>query len=582
MTTTEELTVTHGDSRAVSRTDSATATADADPVTTEVIRYGLQAAADQMRLTLIRGAFSPVIYDVQDLAVTLYDDKLRLLAQGSAQPLFMGALGYVLEAILDRLGGADTLDEGDIVFSTYGYDLGSHQQDAAVIAPVFHEGELVGYAVTKAHHLDIGAKDPYCTDTTDIHQEGVIFPSVKLYRRGERQDDLYRTLLANSRLPTFLAGDLNAQIGAAQVGLKQLLRLIERFGLDTFRQAVERMFDHGEAVMRAFLETVPDGRYVANGIMDNNGVDTDEIPMEVAAEIVGDRVIVDLTATAPEQRGPMNCPWPTSVAGARIALMSFAVGGQAGDGDHFKGSLNEGHFRAIEVRTKPGTQFHPRPPAPIFMYAWPVFTLIDLLHKALSEALPDALPAAGGGDCCFALWWGLYDDGTAWADAACHPIGMGASARGDSVNPLIHMACSGVKSAPAETTESRRPLVLEKFEFVPDSGGNGRFRGGPAVEYHYRTLRDCFMTLAWDRTRTPPWGIHGGGDALPNRCRVRHADGTVETYEKATGLALKAGSVVELRCGGGGGYGPPEERDPEAVRRDIEDGYVTEGALQEA
>lgn len=254
----------HGANMGSSSGYGATATVDADPITTEVIRYGLEAAADQMRLTLKRTAFSPIIYEMTDFGVALYDPQIRLLAQGRALPLFMGTLGYAVEAALERIGGPENLDPGDIIFSTHGYDIGSHQQDATIVVPGFYEGELVGYAVIKAHHMDIGAKEIYCTDTSDIWQEGAIFPGVKLYRAGELQEDMYRTIVANSRMPNALIGDLSAQIGAARIGLEQFTRLIERTGLESFWQSVERMFDHGESVIRRFLEQVPDGSYVAD------------------------------------------------------------------------------------------------------------------------------------------------------------------------------------------------------------------------------------------------------------------------------------------------------------------------------
>ena len=188
---------------------------DADPITTEVIRHGLDSAADQMRLALRRSAFSPIIYEISDFSAALYDAEVRLLAQAQSLPMFLGTLSFCIQTAVEKAGGVARLEPGDVIFSTYGYDIGSHQQDATIVVPAFVDGELVGYAAVKAHHMDIGAKEIYCTDTTDIFQEGAIFPSVKLYRRGELDRDMYRTILANSRLPTALAGDLQAQIGAA-------------------------------------------------------------------------------------------------------------------------------------------------------------------------------------------------------------------------------------------------------------------------------------------------------------------------------------------------------------------------------
>jgi N-methylhydantoinase B len=480
---------------------------DADPITTEVIRHGLDAAADQMKLTLRRTAFSPVIYEMTDFAAALYDPELRLLAQAQALPLFLGTLSFCIESAVTRIGGPEALEPGDILFTTYGYDIGSHPQDATIVVPAFYDGELVGYAAIKAHHMDIAAKEPYCTDTTDVFQEGVIFPSVKLYRAGELQQDMYRTIVANSRLPQALVGDLHAQIAAANVGLAGYYELIRRHGLDTVRAAAERMMDRGEALIRHFFESVPDGTYTAENAMDNNGISDDLVPFEVTVEVRGSDVIIDLTNAPDEQAGPINCPVPTVVSAARIAVMTFAGGNQ---------SANEGHFRAIEVRTRRGSMFHPIPPAPIFMYGWPAMAAVDAIHRALAQALPEAVPAGSGGDLCGIIYWGKLEDGTFWGDGTDHYIGQGASLTGDGGPPMMHIACSGIRNTPIEVFEARRPLVTDRFEYATDSGGAGRYRGGLGVEIHYRALQPFYVTMPWERMRTPPWGLAGGGEAQAN------------------------------------------------------------------
>src|SRR5439155_9249708 len=216
-----------------------------------------------------------------DFACALFDRQIRVLGQGRGMPLFLGTLGPSVTAIADAVGGEESLRPGDVLFSTYGYDIGSHQQDAAVVVPGFYDGELIGYAAVKAHHLDVGAKAPYCTDTTDPFQEAVIFPGVKLCREGVRQDDLSRTLVANSRLPQALEGDLNAEVAAANRGLDELRGIIDRHGRAVFDRSIEAMFEHGEALIRAYLDDVPDGRYVASCALDDNGLDRELVPFEL-------------------------------------------------------------------------------------------------------------------------------------------------------------------------------------------------------------------------------------------------------------------------------------------------------------
>ena len=280
-----------------------------DPVLTEVVRHGLNATAEQMKVTLCRTAFSPVIYEMIDFAAGIYDTEYRMLAQARALPQFLGTLSFCLEAAVGRLGGLDRIHPGDVIWSTDGYDNGSHPQDAVVIVPAFDGERLVAFAVTKAHHLDIAAKDPYCTDTTDNFQEGVIFPAVKVYAGGELQRDMYRTILANSRAPKALEGDLNAQISAGAAGVAGLLRMMERHGSDPFWNAVEAMFNHGEAATRRFLESIPDGRYSADCQMDNNGITNDLVKFSVTIEVSGSEAVVDFSDCPPQQEGPINCPW---------------------------------------------------------------------------------------------------------------------------------------------------------------------------------------------------------------------------------------------------------------------------------
>ena len=325
---------------------TATGTVDADPIMTEVIRHGLNSAANQMKRALIRTAFSPVIYEVLDFAVAIYDRDVRLLAQAPSLPLFMGTMNFCIEAAVEAVGGEEALEPGDIILYNYPYGTGSHPQDAAVVMPIFlRDEELIGYSTIKGHWLDIGGKEPYSTDTVDVFQEGTIFPGVKLYSRGERVDDIYRMALANSRVPKMVAGDINAEVVGVRTATAAVLRLVEKYGLETFKTSVERMFDHGEQVVRAYFEKLPDGRYVGQGQMDNNGLDDNPVPFEVAVEVDGSTVRVDFTNSPDAHPGPINCPIASTVSASRIAITMLAGSGE---------SPNEGHFRPIEVVARPG------------------------------------------------------------------------------------------------------------------------------------------------------------------------------------------------------------------------------------
>jgi N-methylhydantoinase B len=541
---------------------------DADPVTTEVIRHGLNSAAEQMKRALIRTAFSPIIYEVLDFAVAIYDRQVRLLAQAPSLPIFMGTLNFCVQAAVEAVGGEDELAPGDVILYNVPYGTGSHPQDAAVVMPVFlGEDVLIGYTVIKGHWLDIGGKEPYSTDTVDVFQEGTIFPGVYLYRAGELVPDIFRMATANSRVPKMVAGDINAEVVGVRTGAAALTRVVERYGLETFWESVERMFDHGEAVVRSYFESIPDGRYVGQGRMDNDGLDDEPVPFEVIVEVSGSTVRLDYSNAPDARPGPVNCPLPSTVSGSRIAITMLAGGNEP---------PNEGHFRPIEIVARPGSMFHPRSPSPCFLYGWPALQAIEVIYDAVAKAIPTAVPACSGADICGLVWWGTREaTGEPWADGSPHPVGQGAHARGDGASSLLHVAESATRFSPVEVWEARNPWLLEKVELLPDSCGPGTHRGGLGLEMFFHMLEDSYVTSAVERTKTPPWGLEGGGVGRPNGVAVRHADGTRKEFGKATRLKVPKGATLELYCGGGGGYGPPAGRDPEAVRADLREGYVT-------
>ncbi len=533
-----------------------------------MIRHGLNSAASQMKRALVRTAFSPIVYEVLDFAVALYDERVRMVAQAPSLPLFMGRLSFCVENAVAAAGGPAVLEPGDVLLYNHPFGTGSHPQDAAVVMPIFHDGdELVGYAAIKAHWLDIGGKEPYATDTVDMFQEGTIFPGVKLVSRGRIVRDIYRMALANSRVPKAVAGDINAELVGVRAGAEGFLRLVRRYGLESFRTSVERMFDHGEAVVRSFIERIPDGRYVGRGTLDSDGVDDRLVEFDVAVVVDGTSVVIDYSG-APDQRpGPVNSALPKTVSAARVAVTMLAGGGEW---------PNEGHFRPIEVVTRPGSLFHPLPPAPTFIGGWSAIGAIDAIYRAFGEAVPESVPASSGGDICSLVWWGRRRDGEPWADGSPYPVGQGASAGRDGAHAVMHVSESATRIAPTEVCESRNPWLVEQAELACDSGGAGRYRGGAGLDLRIRLLEDAEFTSVVDRTRVSPAGLAGGRAARPNGAALVRPDGTRIACSKATRVPAPAGSVFELWTGGGGGFGEPSHRDPAAVFEDIREGHLTE------
>jgi N-methylhydantoinase B len=543
------------------------AAVDADPITTEIVRHSLNSAANQMKRALIRTAFSPIIYEVLDFAVAIYDREVRLLAQAPSLPIFMGTMSFCVEEAVRAVGGEGALDPGDILLYNDPYGTGSHPQDAALVMPVFlDDGTLVGYSTVKAHWLDIGAKDPYATDTVDVFQEGAIFPGVKLIRRGERADDLYRTVLANSRMPREVEGDIKAEITAVRTGAEGLLRVIRRFGMVRFRESVERMFDHGEATVRSYFEKIPDGRYVGHGGMDNNGIEPHRIPIEIGVEVEGSTVRIDYSRAPGQQVGPINCPLPSTVSASRIAITMLAGGGEA---------PNEGHCRPVEIVTRPGSLFHPRSPAPCFLGGWPAIQAIEIIYHALSQALPDAVTACSGGDICGLTLYGTKASGVPWTDGSPHPVGQGGHHLGDG-GTMMHVSEAATRIPATEVWESRNPVLMERVELSQDSCGAGMHRGGLGIDFHFHALADMQATTAVERTLEPPWGLAGGLVGRPNDALLQLPDGSSRRINKTTRLPIPEGATLIYRTGGGGGYGAPERRDPERVRADLSEGYISE------
>ncbi len=538
----------------------------ADPITTEIIRQGLNAAAEHMKRTVIRTAFSPIIYEALDFAVALYDADMSMLAQAPTLPSFMGTLGFCVEAAVTAVGGSQALGPGDVVLYNDPFGTGTHPQDAAMVVPIFACDTLVGYAVIKAHWLDIGGKDPYCTDTVDVFQEGTIFPGVKLYEGDQVVDSIYRMVLANSRIPDAVIGDINAMVAGARSGGAALTRIVERYGLEEFRHCVARIYDHGEAMVRHWFEQLPDGEYSAHSVIDGDGVVGTPIPFEVTVRVHGSSVTVDYTKAPDQTVGPINSPLPSTVAVSRLAV-AYLVGNEA---------PNEGHFRALEVLTRPGSIFHPVRPAPSFMYGVPSDHAIELIINALAAALPELVPAASGGDICALVWWGTREGtGEPWADGAPHPVGLGASPQGDGASTMMFHSESATRFTPAEIWEARNPWIIEQCALAQDSGGVGMFRGGLGLTLSFRVIEDCYITVAIARTKLRPWGLEGGGEGRPNDLVIEYPDGRTESHSLSTRVTLPKGTLVHLRTGSGGGHGDPAEREISSVRSDLTEEYIS-------
>jgi N-methylhydantoinase B len=559
----------HVYSNCTSSADPSGKRSNADPVTTQIIRHALNSAARQMKRATIRTAFSPIIYEALDFAVVLYDRRVRMLAQAPTLPIFVGTMSFCIEGAVQAVGGEGQLDPGDVLIYNVPYGTGSHAQDCAIVMPVFLEdGELVGYAANKAHWLDIGAKAPYCTDTTDVYQEGVVIPGVKLYKGGNLNEDIHRMAIANCRFKKAVNGDLNAQVASCHVGARELLRVVKRFGYATFTECIERMFDHGELVVREFVKSIPDGTYRATCHMDDNGVDDNPIQYEVVVAINASNVRMDFSNSPDAQRGPINAPFPSTVSAARVALLMAAGSSHE--------TPNEGHFRPLEIVTRPGSMFHPVEPQPCYLYGWPLMSVIEGIFQALSVATAGRLPSGGAGDTGAVQFYGhIRGTGeTFYGGGLSLPVGQGAHPDCDGATLFVpSLAHSHVQSP--ELVEAKLPVQFEQWEFTADSGGPGQFRGGSGWQVAYRFLEDVMLISTIERTQVPGWAQCGGQSGAANRLEIDFPDGHTETLRKVTNRKVPAGSRLRIYLGGGGGYGAPSNRSAAAVRRDLLKGMIT-------
>ena len=543
-----------------------------DPITSEIIRNSLNSAAEQMKKALVRSAFSPIIYEVLDFASAIYDKNYCMLSQSPSLPGFMGTLSFCVEQAVKEVGGEENIFDGDIIIYNNPYGSGSHSQDAALVKPVFIENKLIGYTAIKAHWLDTGGKEPYSTDTVDVFQEGTIYPGLKLYKKGKLEEDIFKLIKANSRVPKAIEGDLNAQLNGIIAGANALKRIVNKFGYELFYASVLEIYEHGEKLVRKSLQKIPDGTYSGFGQMDSNGVDEGVVKFKISIEVKGAELILDFTDAPDQQNVPINCPLPSTVSKARVAFSMMAGNGE---------QPNEGFFRPLIVKTKKGTMFNPVSPAPCFLNGWPGLQVIEVIYRILSEKLPEAFPASSGGCLAAAVWWGKREkDGEPWADGAPHPVGQGGFYNGDGVTSMHHNS-AGTRISPTEIWESKNPWLINKIELAKDSCGAGEFRGGLGLDLEFEMIEETFITTVVERTKNPPWGIKDGKAGRANNVQVIKKNGDKFFMPKKSGYKLDKGDKIIFLTGGGGGYGNPEFRKIEKIEYDLKQEYLSKKYVEE-
>ncbi len=538
-----------------------------DPVTVEVIRNGFLSIARQMNNNLVRSAYTPIIYEMHDCSVGVFDRNGRLLGQSPGLPMFLGNLELGILSTIEMMGGTDGFHAGDVYMVNDPYLVGSHTYDVNVFSPIFLNSELIGFGATKAHWLDIGAKEAgRPVDTTEIYQEGYRFGPTAIYRAGEPVAEVLDYITRNSRLPKSVWGDLHAQIAACRTGEQRLTSLYQKFGVDTVEAATEMIFSHCEKLDREAVRGVPDGTYCAEGFMDSGGPGLPQVDVAVAVTVSGEELEIDLTGSSGPTHGPVNSPLPGTVAAARLAFKCLI---------NPDTPVTDGTFRNLFVMAPEETVFNVSEPHATIYYYPPLGLLIDLIIRAMADVMPDSVVAGQTADPMNITFVGQRDDGSRFVTGAATAVGWGAGYGHDGENGLINYGAGDLKNIPVEVVESKYPIRICEYGLRLDSGGPGKWRGGLGIQCEYETLQDDLeMTLWLERSRMPAWGLAGGSAGAPTRGTVT-VDGTDQDVVKCPPMHLPAGSRVRVMTGGGGGFGDPLQRDPRAVEDDLADGYIS-------
>lgn len=552
--------------------------ASLDGATIEVVHSYLLAAADEMRTTLIRTAFNPVIYEVLDFGISMYDANADLIAEAPGLTFFLGANDFSLRKGIEYVG-AENMHRGDVLMLNYPYWNAAHASDATLFAPVFlppadgsdADGDLIGYVCVRAHWMDLGAKDAgYVLDSTNVHQEGLLFPGTKVFSRGEPVHDILELLRFNSRLPDLVLGDLHAQVSAIRTGERRLVEIVRKFGRDTVEAAVAVVREQSEEKTREALRALPQGTWSAEDYIDDDGIGDEPLLMKVTVTNADGHLTIDFDGSAPAAVGPVNMPFGATLALGKVVLKNLTESTDPG---------NEGATRPLTVKAEPGTLFHAVYPAPTYTL-WTGIVALELIYKALAQGMGDVLPASTGGDVPGFMMVGDHPDtGEFYAISNNDPVGWGGTPNHDGINATIHISESIMRSTPLEVLEARSGMLFEKLEIRTDSGGAGRFRGGAGLQRDIRFVAPGEFLSVIKKTKTAPWALQGGLEPEPNRV-IAYADSDRQHDISTKRLTVEPGDLVRLLTAGGGGHGRPEDRDPELVRRDVAEGYVSAEAAR--
>jgi N-methylhydantoinase B len=549
-----------------------------DPITEELFRNTIAALGDEMVLTIYRTAYSGVLKNIMDYSAALCDTQGRLAAQGLALPGHLCSIPVALQAVLRHFG--DDIAEGDILINNDPYDGGMHLPDIFIFKPLFaagqQDGRPIAYAATICHHTDVGGRVPgsNASDSTEIYAEGLRIPPLKLYERGQPNTTLFRMIDRNVRVPGRVLGDIRSQLAACEIAARGMADLVERYGADGVTSMMNATMDYSERLTRHCLSELPDGEATFTDWIDDDQIDVGKpIPLVCTVRKRGDAMEVDWTGSAPQVKGAINNTWSYTAAMSFTAVKSVLS---------INMPNNDGVFRPIKVIAPPGTITHGKLPAACAARGLTGFRGVDCCFGALAQLYPDRVYAASdGGNTGVTI--GGYDTALRpfiYVDflSGCWGARPWADGLDGNTSMFANMASFSV-----EVIEAENPLEVLDYEFVPDTGGAGKFRGGMSQRKTWRMLADeGILQVRADRQTHRPYGLQGGGPGAAGRNVLDPGLPSEEKLHAKLTMTLRKGQVFRHQLPGAGGWGDALERDLALVAKDLRDGLVTiEGAARD-
>jgi len=546
-----------------------------DPITLSVVFHRLGTINREMGLTMMRTSRSPIFAEVHDFSCAICDWAPRIVAQVDGVPSHTASSMMAARAIVESF--RDEMKPGDVYLINDPYAGGTHLADVTVVKPIYYQGELLFMAINRAHHLDVGGMvaGSYSPEAKEIFHEGIRIPPIRIYENDRPIQFIIDLLKINTRLPDLFESDIRAQVASCHVAERRLLEMADEFGAARLKEILESIQSYAEQMMRAEIARIPPGVYEGEAVLDGDGFDRHDIKVKVTVKVAGDEMWVDFAGTDPQTTGFINSPFANSCTSVYVAVLTCV----SQEVPH-----NEGAYQPIHITAPEGTLVNPLPPVPVASCTLDTAcAVLEAMYMALSQALPERAPAAWNRWCGPAISGidprrGQFYVGYAFCGmggGGAMPYQDGPSYIGDGID------LGGLTAPNIETNELDMPHVTEHHEFLPDSGGAGRFRGGLGVRYAIRFYDEApFLAIFGDGVQHPPFGLYGGLPGSTNRLLVNEGTDGEEVLPAKGMRQLKAGDTYTVYSSGGGGWGNPLQRDPAAVLDDVRNGYVSVEAAE--